>query len=86
MVDYNIIGSNLKRKIIRFSEEVSSALSRPKFKFISQMIYGILASGSCLLSEIGRKLDEKTSLKKIIDRLSRNLKDFNEKNRDVLLE
>ena len=86
MVDYNILGSNLKRKIIRFSEEVSSALSRPKFKFISQMIYGILASGSCLLSEIGRKLDEKTSLKKIIDRLSRNLKDFNEENRYVLLE
>ena len=86
MTDYNILGSNLKRKIIRFSENISNGLSRPRFKFICQMMYGILASGSCLLSEIGRKLDEKTSLKKIIDRLSRNLKDFDEEDREVLFE
>lgn len=86
MIDYNILGSNLKRKILRFSEKICDGLTRPKFKFISQMLYGILAAGSCLLSEIGRKLDEETSLKKIIDRLSRNLKDFGEEDRDVLFE
>ena len=33
-----------------------------------------------MLSEISRKLDERTSVKKTIDRLSRNLKEFdNEK-------
>lgn len=40
------------------------------------MMYGILSSQSCLLSEISRKLDEKVSLKKVIDRLSRNLNQF----------
>ena len=86
MTNYNILGSNIKRKILRFSERISGGLSRPKFKFITQMLYGILAAGSCLLSEIGRKLDEKTGLKKIIDRLSRNLKDFDEEDRSVLFE
>ena len=41
------------------------------------MIFGILSSQSCMLSEISRKLNEKTSVKKIIDRLSRNLGNFN---------
>ena len=67
---------NLKRGILKFSEKISKNLSRPEFKFISQMIFGILISQSCMLSEIGRKLNETISLKKTIDRLSRNLKGF----------
>ena len=84
MTDYNILGCNLKRKIIRFYEKISDGLTRPEFKFISQMMYGILADGSSLLSEIGRKLEEETSIKKTIDRLSRNLKAFNEEDREIL--
>lgn len=37
-----------------------------------------------MLSEIGRRLGETTTLKKIIDRLSRNLKEFN--NAETLFE
>lgn len=73
---FNTQSHNLKRGILKFSEKVSKNLSRPRFKFISQMIFGILSSQNCMLSEIGRRLNEKTSLKKTIDRLSRNLKDF----------
>lgn len=62
---------------MKFSEKISKNFSRPEFKFVSQMIFGILSSQSCMLSEIGRKLSEKITLKKIIDRLSRNLKEFN---------
>lgn len=40
------------------------------------MLYGILTAQSCHLSKIARALDEKTSLKKVIDRLSRNLNDY----------
>ena len=76
MRNYSTLGSNLKRGIIRFSEKVSKGLSRPDFKFISQMIYGILAAQSCHLSKIGRALDETISLKKTIDRLSTNLSAF----------
>ena len=73
----NTLNHNLKRGILKFSEKISKYLSRPEFKFVSQMIFGMLSSQSCMLSEIGRKLDEATTLKKTIERLSRNLKGFN---------
>ena len=74
----NTLNHDLKRGILNFSEKISKNLSRPKFKFVSQMMFGILSSQSCMLSEIGRKLNKKTTLKKVIDRLSRNLNTFNE--------
>lgn len=76
----NTLNHNLKRGILKFSEKISKNLSRPQFKFVSQMIYGILSSQSCMLSDISRRLDEKTTVKKIIDRLSRNLKEFDKGN------
>ena len=66
---YSTLGNNLKRGILRFSEKISEGLTRPNFKFISQMIYGILTAQSCHLSKIGRALEEKTGIKKTIDRL-----------------
>ncbi|MTI67346.1 MAG: transposase, partial [Firmicutes bacterium] len=42
------------------------------------MIYGFLESNSVHLSNISRGLNENISLKKTIDRLSRNLKNFDE--------
>ena len=48
------------------------------------MIYGILSSGSCLLSEIGRNLNEEISLKKTIDRLSRNLNALNDQEKEQI--
>jgi len=76
MTNYSILSSNLKRRILRFSEKISKGLSRPNFKFVTQMIYGILSSQSCHLSKIARALDEPISLKKTIDRLSCNLSAF----------
>jgi len=76
MNNYSTLCSNLKRGILRFSEKICDGLSRPEFKFVSQMIYGILSSQSCHLSKIARSLDEKITLKKIIDRLSFNLNSF----------
>ena len=78
---YNTLASNLKRGILRFSEKISTGLSRPDFKFVSQMIYGILVAQSCQLSKIARVLNENISLKKTIDRLSRNLSEFEGGNR-----
>lgn len=43
------------------------------------MLYGILVGNKVHLSEIARSLNEMISLKKTIDRLSRNLSAFNEK-------
>ena len=76
MSNDNILAGNLKRGILRFSEKISKGQTRPGFKFVSQMIYGILASQSCHLSKIGRALEEGVRLKKTIERLSRNLLGF----------
>jgi hypothetical protein len=76
MINYTTLGSNLKRGILKFSEKICDGLSRPQFKLVSQMIYGILSSQSCHLSKIGRALSENITLKKTIDRLSRNLNEF----------
>ena len=77
MINYSTINSNLKRGILKFSEKISKKFSKPNMKFICNMIYGILSSKSCLLSEIARNLHENISLRKTVTRLSRNLNDFN---------
>lgn len=84
MTNYNTLTYNLKRSILKFSEKISKELTRPEFKLVSQMLYGILNSQSCHLSKIARALNEDISLKKVIDRLSRNLLSF--KNSDNLIE
>ena len=67
---------NLKRGFLNFSEKLTKNFSRPDFKFVSQMIYGILKNQSCMLSDIARGLDESITLKKSIERLSRHLSAF----------
>jgi hypothetical protein len=44
MNSYNTLSSNLKRGVLSFSEKISHGLPRPDFKFVSQMLYGMLAS------------------------------------------
>lgn len=78
MINYSTLNSNLKRGILKFSEKISKKFSRPIMKFVCNMVYGILASKSCLLSEISRSLNEKIPLYKTVTRLSRNLNDFND--------
>lgn len=78
MINYNRLGYEIKRDILKFSEKISKNLKKPKFKFVTQMIYGISASNSVHLSEIGRSLNENITLKKTIDRLSRNLNAFSD--------
>ena len=51
-------------------------MKKPVEKFISDMVYGMIASKSCKLSEIGKELKEKTALKKVRERLGRQLKKF----------
>jgi hypothetical protein len=66
----------LKRDLLNFAEKLSGGLTRPKMKFLAQMLYGLLVSQSILLTKIGRALQEETTLKKTEDRLSRNLNAF----------
>lgn len=67
-----------KRDILNYSEKICKGISRPKFKLITNLLYGISESNSCHLSKIGRALKENISLKKTIDRLSRGIDNFEE--------
>lgn len=77
MINYSRLGYEIKRDLSNFSSKISKKLKRPQEKFIHQMIYGILAGNKLHLSEIARSLKENITLKKTIERLSRNLHDFN---------
>lgn len=72
----NRLGYEIKRDLTKFSAKISKGLKRSQEKFIYQMIYGILAGNKLHLSEIARSLKEIITLKKTIERLSRNLHDF----------
>ena len=63
----------MKREIIRFSGKISASLPRPEQKFFADMQYGILASKSCVLSEVAHALQEDNRKINVVDRLSRHL-------------
>ena len=48
----------MKREILTFSNKISRKLPKPEKKFIADMNYGILASNSCLLTDIVDQLHE----------------------------
>lgn len=59
-------------EIERFAQLITQGLSKPKKKFVSQMLFGIQASRDIKLSNIARSLDEDIRLIKTENRLSRN--------------
>jgi len=61
---------------LKISERICKGLTKPQFKLISQLIFGIFKSQDCKLSSIARALNEETTLKKTIERLSLFLKNF----------
>ena len=67
------VAHNLRARIGRFSGDLSKGLCLPAQRFVSEMVYGIQASESVLLTEVGRTLEEDISLRKTQYRLSRNL-------------
>jgi hypothetical protein len=67
------MGYKLRGQIHRFSGKLSDGMGKVTQRFIEEMLYGIQARGSVRLSEVARSLEEEISLKKVIERLSRNL-------------
>lgn len=63
----------LKRKILTFTNKISNHLSKPEKKFVADITYGMLASGSCLLTDVVDQLHEPSKKINIVDRLSRHL-------------
>ena len=63
----------MKREIITFSNKISKNLSKPERKFFADMTYGMLASGSCLLTDIVDQLNEHSKKVNVVERLTRHL-------------
>jgi len=69
----SVIATRLRAKIAQFSGELSAGLGKVAGRFVSEMLYGIQASQSVILTKIARVFEETISLKKTEVRLSRNL-------------
>ena len=63
----------MKREIVNFSKKICEGSSKPKNKFVTDMIYGMFKSKDILLSSIADALNEDTKKPFVIDRLSDNL-------------
>lgn len=63
----------MKREILSFSNKISRDLPKSERTFIVDMNYGILASGSCLLTDIVYQLHELSKKINVVDRLSKHL-------------
>ena len=74
MYDFITETYTAKRELLTYAEKISDGFSRPDKKFVSDMIYGILASGSIILSDISDVLMEDIEKGNTVERLSRHLK------------
>ena len=73
MVNFTSNTYQMKREFLSFSNKISRNLPKPERKFIADMNYGILSSGSCILTDIVDQLQEPSRKINIVDRLSRHL-------------
>lgn len=64
---------SLKREILNFTNKISKKLSKPDRKFTADMTYGMLASGSCLLTDVVDQLHETSRKINSVERLTRHL-------------
>lgn len=74
----------MKREIVNFSKNISEGLNKPTSKFVLDMQYGLSKSGSCLISEIARALNEDIKLGYTIERLCDNLANMYEEEKDMI--
>lgn len=63
----------LKREILGLAKRLSVGTHKDQQKFTGDMLYGVLASGSCVLSRMADSLQEGIRKKNTVERLSRKL-------------
>jgi hypothetical protein len=72
-MNFSHLANKLRCKVTKFSGILSRGLDKTARRFVQEAIYGILASESVMLTEIGRQLESRVSLKKTEERFSRQL-------------
>jgi len=73
MNNYTMNAYEVKRDLLNFSKKISEGVNQPTTKFIMDIQFGLAKSGSCLISEIARSLNENIKLNYTIERLCDNL-------------
>ena len=73
MVNFTSNTYQMKPEILTFSNKISKHLSKPDKKFSAEMTYGMLASGSCLLTDVVDQIHESTKKVNSVERLTRHL-------------
>ena len=73
MLNFTSNTYQMKREILSFSNKISRKLPKPDKKFSADITYGMLASGSCLLTDIVDQLHEDSRKVNSVERLARHL-------------
>ena len=84
MNNYTMNSYEVKRDLINFSKKLSEGVNKSTSKFIMDMEFGLAKSGSCLISEIARSLDEDIKLNYTIERLCNNLSNLYQDEADII--
>jgi hypothetical protein len=72
-MNFSHLANKLRSKITKFSGILSQDMDKTARRFVGEAIYGIMASQSVMLTDIGRQQESNVSLKKIEERFSRQL-------------
>lgn len=67
------VGHRVRVQMERFSGKLSHGLPKMGHRLVREVVYGIQARGSVRLSEVARSLGETTAVKKVTERLGRQL-------------
>jgi hypothetical protein len=65
--------SKVKSKLLNFVDRLQSDLSKPLLKFVSEMVMGMILTGSCNMNLIASYLKEQIAVKDTLKRLHRML-------------
>ena len=64
-MNYSKMARKLRAKIAGFSGELSQGLPKVARRLVREMIYGIQASQSVVLTKVARTLEEEATIKKV---------------------
>lgn len=75
---YNTLEKNCEANLFKYIKNLTAGYQKIDTKFLAETVLGIAKSQSVILADIARTFDGKTSVKRAIDRLSRNLNDIDD--------
>jgi hypothetical protein len=76
MSNYNTATKEFKVDFANFSDKLCIGLGKVETRLVRNVVGGIIASQSSIITKIARGLKEKSSVKKVAERLARGLKNF----------